>query len=293
MISGRLRASLIIRGHQPQLAGIRRPQCRCLHLARAASSAPGLQNAPWTGAPQEQEVHKVVSAVDTAQALLLGSATLQALRQLQERVRGMTLPQEPSSEVQQWFLRDRGFDVAEAADKLAKMSRWRARARPEQLRSSDVAAELRTGKAFVHDKPDRYGRPVVVVLARKHLVGALSCKSASHAGSKALSSLSADQRNLEESQRLGVYVIEQALGQLDADHDSILGIFDMRGFSWANADFAFVEFLVRAPLYRPCKPQSDLPQCLLALRSAAAGASSKLFSLRSWQLPCSPLYWSS
>ena len=56
----------------------------------------------------------------------------------------------------------------------------------------------------------------------------------------------ADQRSLEESQRLGVYIVEQALSRLDAEHDSILGIFDMRAFSWANADFAFVEFLVSA-----------------------------------------------
>ena len=38
--------------------------------------------------------------------------------------------------------------------------------------------------------------------------------------------------------------MEQALARLQPGHDSILGIFDVAGFSWANADFQFVDFLV-------------------------------------------------
>ena len=38
--------------------------------------------------------------------------------------------------------------------------------------------------------------------------------------------------------------MEQALARLQPGHDSIVGIFDVAGFSWANADFQFVDFLV-------------------------------------------------
>ena len=54
----------------------------------------------------------------------------------------------------------------------------------------------------------------------------------------------AGQRSLLETQRLAVYTVEQALAKLEPGHDSILGIFDVAGFSWANADFQFVDFLV-------------------------------------------------
>ena len=49
---------------------------------------------------------------------------------------------------------------------------------------------------------------------------------------------------MPESQKLAVHIVEQALAQLQPGHDSILGIFDVAGFSWANADFHFVDFLV-------------------------------------------------
>ena len=105
---------------------------------------------------------------------LTNHASLQALRRLQERVRALSLPYTPSPEVQQWYLRDRGFDVDEAADKLATMCRWRHTFRPELIWPQDISAELQSGKAFVHDQADRFGRPVVVVQARYHLKGALA-----------------------------------------------------------------------------------------------------------------------
>jgi len=39
----------------------------------------------------------------------------------------------------------------------------------------NVQAELATGKAFVHTETDRYGRPVVVIRVRQHVVGACRC----------------------------------------------------------------------------------------------------------------------
>ena len=49
---------------------------------------------------------------------------------------------------------------------------------------------------------------------------------------------------LEDSQRLCAFVIESAVSQLPDGVESILGVFDMRGFGPSNADFDFFYFLV-------------------------------------------------
>ena len=52
---------------------------------------------------------------------------------------------------------------------------------------------------------------------------------------------------LDSSKRYCAYLLEQAIAQLPEDCETILGIFDLRGFRTRNADFGFVRFLVRAP----------------------------------------------
>lgn len=78
----------------------------------------------------------------------------------------------PDLETVQWFLRDRNFDVEETVSKLKKYSAWRAECRPQQLSKLDVAVEAATGKAYLHEHTDVYGRPVIVIRARLHVTGA-------------------------------------------------------------------------------------------------------------------------
>lgn len=47
-----------------------------------------------------------------------------------------------------------------------------------------------------------------------------------------------------EDEKLGVFLIEKALGKLPAGKEELLGIFDLRGFGTKNADIKFLAFLV-------------------------------------------------
>ena len=59
-------------------------------------------------------------------------------------------------------------------------------------------------------------------------------------------SLSVEEFPLEDSKRLCVYLLEAAMVQLPAGSETLLGIFDLRGFRNRNADLGFVRFLVSA-----------------------------------------------
>ena len=50
---------------------------------------------------------------------------------------------------------------------------------------------------------------------------------------------------LEDSKRLCVHLLEAAMAQLPPGSETLLGIFDLRGFGNRNADLGFVRFLVR------------------------------------------------
>ncbi len=49
-----------------------------------------------------------------------------------------------------------------------------------------------------------------------------------------------------ESQQLCVFLLEQAISKMprDGEPDTILGIFDLKGFSHKNTDLGFIRFLV-------------------------------------------------
>lgn len=55
------------------------------------------------------------------------------------------------------------------------------------------------------------------------------------------------ERPLDDSKRLCSHLLEKAIGELDDDCETILGIFDLRGFGTQNADLGFVRFLVGRP----------------------------------------------
>ena len=90
------------------------------------------------------------------------SQRMQALQSLQARFKSSGLGQ-PSDEEAQWFLRDRSFDVDEAYDKLSTCLRWRRESGIAHVSWEDVRTEAQTGKAYLHEHLDVYGRPALVI----------------------------------------------------------------------------------------------------------------------------------
>ncbi|GMH32527.1 hypothetical protein BSKO_00361 [Bryopsis sp. KO-2023] len=150
------------------------------------------------------------------------SRELKALEQLKLRLagRGVTAP---NDETLKWFLRDRSFDVNEAQDKVLATLRWRRALDWENISWVDVQAESKVGKAAIHDAHDVLGRPVIVMRPSKHIIG---------------------QFPISSTQKLCVLTAEQALEKLPEDGDTVLAIFDLRGFGPLNADLVLVRFLV-------------------------------------------------
>ncbi|KAL6635023.1 hypothetical protein ACP70R_027694 [Stipagrostis hirtigluma subsp. patula] len=120
-----------------------------------------------------------------------------------------------------WFLKDRKFSVDEAVSKLTK--KWRQDFRVSELSEESVKGLYQTGKAYVHDSLDMYGRPVLVVVAAKHFPS---------------------EQDPVENEKLCAYLVEKALSRLPLGTENILGIFDLRGFRVENGDFQFLKFLI-------------------------------------------------
>ncbi|TYI11306.1 hypothetical protein ES332_A09G201200v1 [Gossypium tomentosum] len=83
--------------------------------------------------------------------------------------------------------------------------RWRQEFGVADLSEDTVKSIAKTGKAYVHDFLDVNDRPVLLVVASKHLPDALS--------------------------------------KLPAGQEQILGIVDLRGFGTKNADLSYLTFL--------------------------------------------------
>jgi hypothetical protein len=181
---------------------------------------------------------------------------LQALDQVREKMAASPYSEQITEEQMRWFLLDRKFDVEATVDKLIKMLRWRREfgygfffyifiaavlAFPlqptpintnefllfysaDELKTTDVAKEAATGKAFLHTALDVQNRPVIIVRACKHVNGASP---------------------LLESQKLCVHTLDRAMERLpETGQETILGIFDLRGFTSKNADLGFIRFMV-------------------------------------------------
>ncbi|KAB2013896.1 hypothetical protein ES319_D09G187800v1 [Gossypium barbadense] len=68
-----------------------------------------------------------------------------------------------------WYLKDRRFSVEEAIAKLTKAIKWRQEFGVADLSEDTVKSTAKTGKAYVHDFLDVNDRPVLIVVASKHL----------------------------------------------------------------------------------------------------------------------------
>ncbi|PPS04298.1 hypothetical protein GOBAR_AA16361 [Gossypium barbadense] len=121
-----------------------------------------------------------------------------------------------------WYLKDRRFSVEEAIAKLTKAIRWRQEFGVADLSEDTVKSIAKTGKAYVHDFLDVNDRPVLLVVASKHLP---------------------DVHDPRDNEKLCVFLIEKALSKLPAGQEQILGIVDLRGFGTKNADLSYLTFL--------------------------------------------------
>eukprot|EP00877_Chromochloris_zofingiensis_P000680 jgi/Chrzof1/10612/Cz05g05060.t1_CPSFL1 len=163
---------------------------------------PGLRPEPWTGNPQQQ----------------------QALQHLRQRLSSCPYPC-PDDSTLRWYLRDRYFDPVEAEQKLVSMLRWKQYFRPTTIPFTAVEREYNTGKAYVAQHPDKYGRPAIVIRASKHITGEFP---------------------IDDSKRLCTYLLDQAIEQLPDGSEQLIGLFDLRGFQLQNADLAFAAFMIEA-----------------------------------------------
>ncbi|KAG9129690.1 hypothetical protein Leryth_017768 [Lithospermum erythrorhizon] len=121
-----------------------------------------------------------------------------------------------------WYLKDRKYSVNEAISKLTKAIRWRHEFGVSNLTEDSVRKAAETGKSYLHDHLDVFGRPALIVTPSKHIPGQL---------------------DPYEDEKLCVFLIEKALSRLPQGKQDILGIFDLRGFSNENADLKFLTFL--------------------------------------------------
>lgn len=123
-----------------------------------------------------------------------------------------------------WFLRDRRMDAQAAAEKLEQFLRWRRDLGP--ISEADIAASLRDDAAYVHPHLDKEGRAVIVVEIQKHIL---------------------KNRDLEAAQKHAVWAVERCLTMMEEDargSGGIYAVWDMRGFSGANADLDLAKFCI-------------------------------------------------
>ena len=123
-----------------------------------------------------------------------------------------------------WFLRDRRMDADAAAEKLEQFLRWHRDLGP--ISEADIAASLRDNAAYVHPHLDKEGRAVIVVEIQKHIL---------------------KNRDLAAAQKHAVWAVEKCLTMMEEDargSGGIYAVWDMRGFSAANADLDLAKFCI-------------------------------------------------
>lgn len=127
-----------------------------------------------------------------------------------------------------WFLRDRKLDADKARAKTTAYLTWRANEGFDDLYVPEVDEEAATGKAVLLTERDACGRSVVYVTLTKHEV---------------------ETRDLSRTCRLCVRLVDEALARSRAEGDgapeTLMCVFDLRGFTMKNADIEFVKFFIK------------------------------------------------
>ena len=127
-----------------------------------------------------------------------------------------------------WFLRDRKLDADKARAKTTAYLTWRANEGFDDLYVPEVDEEAATGKAVLLTERDACGRSVVYVTLTKHEV---------------------ETRDLSRTCRLCVRLVDEALERSRAEGEgapeTLMCVFDLRGFTMKNADIDFVKFFIK------------------------------------------------
>ncbi|KAK9808942.1 hypothetical protein WJX72_006723 [[Myrmecia] bisecta] len=118
------------------------------------------------------------------------------------------------------WLRAEKNNVDRAAARLLKHAEWRAEFVPNgSIAKAEVERELASQKSFLQGT-DKHGRPVIVMLAKRHLRAV---------------------RDVEETKRFICYVLDATINRMDHklnQSGTLTSIFDLRGFGMDNYDFA-------------------------------------------------------
>ena len=123
-----------------------------------------------------------------------------------------------------WFLRDRKMDVDATAEKLEGFLRWRADV--GDITEDKIASSIASNAAYVHPHLDKEGRAVIVVEISKHMK---------------------DERDLDAAKLHAVWAVEKCLKMMEespSGSGGIYAVWDMRGFSGANADLDLAKFCI-------------------------------------------------
>ncbi|CAL6425597.1 unnamed protein product [Bathycoccus prasinos] len=131
------------------------------------------------------------------------------------------------NDIADWFVRDRKLDGEAALKKIVKYQTWREENfSKESLNAPSVIEEGKTGKAVLMKERDVLGRPVVLVTLIKHEVAT---------------------RVLEDTQKLCVKLLDEGLEELKNEgfeQETVMCVYDLRGFSMKNADIDFTKFFI-------------------------------------------------
>jgi hypothetical protein len=117
----------------------------------------------YSGIKTEHDAFEVLLSSSTSN---LPAWTLQALAALQARFESCTFGV-PTDDEAMWFLRDRGFDVEEAYNKLRTCLQWRHEFGVEHVSSKSIQREAATGKVYLHEHFDVYNRPALIIRVNK------------------------------------------------------------------------------------------------------------------------------
>ncbi|KAJ8601734.1 hypothetical protein CTAYLR_006740 [Chrysophaeum taylorii] len=127
-----------------------------------------------------------------------------------------------------WFARDRGGDPVAAVAKAEKYASWRrggwgglASDREGLKRLALAEAKKRVG--YLAEPRDVLGRPVVTVVAKRHMAAS---------------------RNIRSSQALCIDVLESAIEKLGDDAEQFVAIVDLRHCGTRQVDIQFLIWLV-------------------------------------------------
>ncbi|KAK5577630.1 hypothetical protein RB653_002573 [Dictyostelium firmibasis] len=139
------------------------------------------------------------------------------------------------------FLRARKWNQKDSFEMLYEALKFRATFQDvgvEGITESMVVNELKSGKSYFHGT-DKGGRPVCIVKTSRH---------------------DSYNRDLNESMRYCVYVMENGKSMLKDGIETCTLIFDMSDFSSKNMDYPLVKFMVE--LFQKFYPES-LQKCLI------------------------------